>query len=134
MHEVRRKSSLAVVVLFILVAAGVAAVAPPKGDYKNLQILPKDIPAAKLDSIMESYNKALAVGCNFCHAPMKGFADSLDYASDSIHMKADARKMMKMTIELNKTWFNYNNDPQPVYLNVVQCMTCHRGDPYPVLK
>jgi len=120
----------------MLVTAGVAAVSIPKGDFKNLQILPKDISPQKLDSIMESYNKALAVNCSFCHAKgMAIFPDStLDYASDANHMKEDARRMMRMTIELNKNWFYFNRDQQPIDLNVVQCMTCHRGDPYPVLN
>ena len=134
MQSLSRKPILTVIVLSMLVAAGVAAVNLPKGDFKNLKILPQDISPEKLDSIMESYNKALAVKCSFCHTPAKNYPDSLDFASDENHMKEEARKMMRMTIDLNKNWFYYNKDQQPIDLNVVQCMTCHRGDPYPVLS
>ena len=36
---------------------------------------------------MQTYNKALGVKCNFCHVPVKGFIDSLDYVSDTEPMK-----------------------------------------------
>jgi hypothetical protein len=133
MHSLSRKPFVTIGVLSMLVTAGVAAVNIPREDFKNLKILPKDISLQKLDSIMESYNKALAVNCSFCHTQVKNFPDSLDFASDENHMKEEARRMMRMTIDLNKTWFYFNKDQQPIDLNVVQCMTCHRGDPYPVM-
>ncbi|MEI9944274.1 MAG: photosynthetic reaction center cytochrome c subunit family protein [Chitinophagaceae bacterium] len=46
-------------------------------------------------------------------------------------MKEDARDMMRMTIGINKDYFYYNKNIIPEYLNVVNCMTCHRGEPYP---
>lgn len=115
---------------FMLV--GIAAVQPPRTKYKNLQILPQDIPEKKLDSIMQSYTRALGMGCGFCHSPMKNLPDSLDYASDANEMKENARRMMRMTIEINKTWFRFDTLTEPVYLNVVHCKTCHRGEPYPL--
>src|SRR5262245_48058612 len=116
MHSSSRKPFITVLVLSMLVTAGVAAVNIPKGDFKNLQILPKDISPQKLDSIMESDNKALAVNCSFCHARVLGNLpdSSLDFASDANHMKEDARRMMRMTIDLNKNWFYFNKDQQPI--------------------
>jgi len=124
------KKYTAAVILTGLVVAGVAAIKPTPPPHKNLKVLPKDISEEKLDSIMKSYNKALNVECDFCHKKVDNFPDSLDYAAD-IPEKEDARKMIGLTIYLNKTYFNYKNDPQPEYLTLVQCMTCHRGDPYP---
>ncbi|HEV7779714.1 MAG TPA: c-type cytochrome [Chitinophagaceae bacterium] len=102
---------------------------------RNLKVLPKDISDAKLDSIMQTYNIALGVKCNFCHLPMKGIgigiADSLDYAADGEPMKEDARKMMRMTIEINKTNFWFDKKERPEYLHTVTCKTCHRGEAYP---
>lgn len=115
-----------------LVTAGVAAVSFPKPKHKNLKILPQDISEAMLDSIMESYTKALGVSCKFCHVPLKKFPDSLDFASDDEPMKENARKMMRMTIHLNKTYFNFDTATRPEYLKLVNCKTCHRGEPYPV--
>lgn len=118
-------------VLGALVTLGVAAVKAPPVKERNLKILPSDISDEKLDSIMHTYNKALGVNCNFCHVPYKGFPDSLDFASDAEPMKDNARKMMEMTININKTWFNFDDKIQPVFLNTVVCKTCHRGEPFP---
>ena len=120
---------LAFLILSAFVAIGVAAVKAPK--ERNLKILPKDISDAKLDSIMESYNIALGVKCNFCHVPVKNFPDSLDYASDTEPMKEEARKMMRMTIHINKTNFYFDKNERPEYLHTVTCKTCHRGEPFP---
>lgn len=126
------KSLLAMLVITSLVGAGIAAVRPMQGKYKNLKVLPKDITEAKMDSIMNSYNKALGIGCSFCHSPMAGYADSLDYAADKNEMKENARSMIRMTIDINKKNFYYDTTIRPEYLNIVNCRTCHRGEPYPV--
>ena len=126
-----KKQVFAVSALAALVMGGVAAVDPPEGKYKNLKILPKDISEQKLDSIMESYSKALGSSCSFCHAEVKNFPDSLDYASDANTMKENAREMMRMTILINKTYFHFDKNEKPEYLKVVNCKTCHRGEPYP---
>jgi hypothetical protein len=126
------KQVITIFALLALVIAGTAAVKAPKGKHKNLKILPQDISDEKLDSIMLSYNKALAVNCSFCHTPYKNFPDSLDFANDDNPMKTEARKMMEMTISLNKTYFYFDKNERPEYLKVVNCMMCHRGEPYPV--
>jgi hypothetical protein len=118
-------------VLAVIVAVNLAAVKAPFQKERNLKVLPKDISDAKLDSIMHTYNIALGVTCNFCHTPVKDLPDSLDYASDTNPMKEEARKMMRMTIDINKKNFHFNKDDRPEYLHVVTCKTCHRGEPFP---
>lgn len=118
-------------IMTALVLAGVAATRPPEEKFRNLKILPRDISEAKLDSIMNSYTRALGMGCGFCHTPLQDFPDSLDYASDANPMKDDARKMMEMTILINKTYFHYNKEEKPEDIRVVTCITCHRGEAYP---
>lgn len=125
-----RKSLLTLFVITLLVITGISAISF-KGPHKNLRILPQDISPQKLDSIMESYSKALGVSCNFCHVPFKNFPDSLDFASDEDPMKENARKMMDLTIHLNKTYFYYDTTVRPEYLKVVTCQTCHRGEAFP---
>ena len=99
---------------------------------RNLQVLPKDISDAKLDSIMHSYSVALASDCNFCHAARVVYpGNGLDFASDANPMKENARQMMRMTIQINKTAFYFKKDVEPVYLTSVTCRTCHRGQPLP---
>ncbi len=111
------------------VTLGVAAVKAPQ--ERNLKVLPKDISEQKLDSIMESYNKALGVKCEFCHVKQKVYPGNIDYRSDAEPMKENAREMMRMTIEINKNHFYFNKDIQPEYLNTITCKTCHRGEPFP---
>jgi len=127
---INKKKFVTVAVLAVLVIAGIAAVTPGVKP-RNLKILPNDISDEKLDSIMQSYSKALGVNCSFCHVAVAGFKDSLDYAADNHKMKENARKMMRMTIEINRTHFYFDTTQRPEYLKVVNCKTCHRGDPYP---
>ena len=119
------------IILLISVSAGVAAINSEKNKERNLKVLPKDISDEKLDSIMQTYNIALGVKCNFCHVPMKNIADSLDYFSDADPMKENARKMMEMVIDINKKNFNFYPEIRPEYLNTVTCKTCHRGEAFP---
>lgn len=126
-----KRQFLAITVFALLVVAGVAAIDKPADGFKNLRILPRDIPPQMLDSIMDSYNKALGVNCNFCHAQMVGVPDQLDFASDSNSMKENARSMLRMTIDINKNNFYFNRMVRPEYLNVISCKTCHRGQPFP---
>ncbi len=117
--------------LSVFVVLGMAAIRLTPAKDRNLKILPKDISDSKLDSIMQTYNIALGVKCNFCHVPMKNIADSLDYASDNEPMKEEARKMMKMVIHINKTNFYFDKSEKPEYLHTVTCKTCHRGEAFP---
>ncbi len=118
--------------LVVFAVGGVAAVDRySQGRYKNLKILPQDIPEKKMDSIMDSYSKALGVNCAFCHKEVKEFKDSIDFASDENVMKENARAMLRMTIDINKTHFYFDKNERPEYLKVVNCKTCHRGEPFP---
>jgi hypothetical protein len=117
--------------IVVFVAVGSTTVNLARQKERNLKVLPKDISDERLDSIMQTYNKALGVKCEFCHVPVKGFTDSLDYASDREPMKENARKMMRMVIKLNTENFYFDSTQRPEYLNTVTCKTCHRGEPFP---
>jgi hypothetical protein len=118
-------------ILTVFVLLGVAAVKPKLQKDRNLKVLPEDISDVKLDSIMQTYNIALGVKCNFCHVRVKNIPDSLDYVSDAEPMKENARKMMRMVIDINKTNFYFDETQRPEYLNTVTCKTCHRGHEFP---
>ena len=128
MLKERKKFS---VTLCLIAIVTVSVAAGNLTTERNLKVLPKDISDQKLDSIMQTYNKALGVKCNFCHVPVKNMTDSLDYASDAEPMKEEARKMMRMTIYINKTHFYFDSTTRPEYLNVITCKTCHQGEPFP---
>jgi len=117
--------------MILFVASGIAATRLAQDKPRNLKVLPRDISDEKLDSIMHTYKKALGVTCAFCHTPNKNIPDSLDYAADENPMKEDARKMMRLTIQVNKDYFYYDSTQRPEYLKVVTCITCHRGGPSP---
>lgn len=125
------KRIVTICILIAFVITGIAAIKLPTGKYKNLKILPQDIEEQRLDSIMESYSKALGVSCSFCHVELKNLPDSLDYASDENSMKENAREMMRMTILINTSYFYFDKTEKPEYLKVVNCKTCHRGEPFP---
>jgi hypothetical protein len=126
--------TLCAIVLVVVIALAASKAPAPGG--RNLKVLPANISDQRLDSIMQTYNKALGVSCNFCHVKSKmwGKADSLDYAADGEHMKEEARDMMRMTIEINKNHFYFDKKKEPYLLNAVTCITCHRGEAYPEIR
>ena len=128
MHK-KKLVVLSILIAFVLL--GTAASLRPK-KVRNLKVLPKDISDPMLDSIMQTYNKALGVNCNFCHTPDNGVsvADSVNYALD-YSMKENARRMMRLNIEINRTYFYYDTASRPEYLKVITCKTCHQGHPFP---
>lgn len=134
---VNTKKSITILSLVVIVLLGTAATTNSGVNFQNLQVLPKDISEKRLDSLMETFNKALKVNCDFCHSKainlvsLTPVTDKLDFAADN-SMKESARKMIRMTIDINRTSFNYDTTGRPDYLrNVVSCNTCHRGNPYP---
>ena len=129
-----KKKLVVLSVLIALVLFG-AATSPRQKKERNLKVLPKDISDHMLDSIMQTYNKALGVTCNFCHSQAKAplpvpTADSLDYVQDN-SMKENARRMMMLNIDINKRHFYYDTASRPEYLKVITCKTCHQGHPFP---
>jgi tetratricopeptide (TPR) repeat protein len=93
--------------------------------FRNLEILPKDIPKAELVSVMRGFSTALGVRCNHCHvgenaSTLEGF----DFASDDKEPKRIARVMMAMVREINQ-----EEIPKTGIENATQvrCVTCHRG-------
>jgi hypothetical protein len=115
----------------LFVFTGIAATQLPQNKPRNLKVLPNDISDQALDSFMHSYDKALGVGCDFCHSKDKNSTNELNFELDDNPMKEEARKMMRLTIQLNKDYFYFDSTRRPEYLNVVSCITCHRGDPMP---
>lgn len=104
----------------------------PQDGFKNLQVLPKDITHEELDKIMHNFNESLGVKCMFCHVHEgDDFKAGWDMAKDDKPEKDIARMMLRMTAGINTTYFNFNNSSRPDTINVVSCITCHRGIPHP---
>ncbi len=125
------KRIMTLTVLSVLVILGIAATKPDEG-YKNLKILPKDIKPDELTKVMQGFNDALGVKCNFCHAKPKAGEEYPDFASDEKAEKSIARKMIKMTNRINKKFFHGKSkvgDANALF--AVNCQTCHHGAPHP---
>ena len=117
-----------------VVITAVAFTAPPADEpsFKNLKILPKDISHEKLDKIMHGFNTALGVKCSFCHARSQDTAvHHPDFASDEKPEKSIARSMMKMTLKINKKFFEVKHPAFGETGMEISCVTCHHGAAHP---
>jgi hypothetical protein len=119
---------LALIGLALVFVLDMAAIKPSPNEFINLQVLPKDISSKELQHIMvDEFQDGLGVGCGYCHAKKEGTL-LLDYASDEKPEKEIARSMIRLTIEINKNYFNVD---APVMIGrdhlEVSCFTCHRG-------
>lgn len=95
--------------------------------YKNLQVLPKNISKADLDKTMDSFKEALGVKCSYCH--VKGENGKLAFEIDNKPEKETARKMMRMTHEINVKYFSFGDETEVI--KAVTCYTCHYENPMP---
>ena len=96
------------------------------GELGTLQVL--DFESERdLKKYMKSISKDLGVKCTFCH-------DLNDKSIDTDH-KIIAREMIKMQMDLNKSFFAQIGDSLLHSENVLQisCWTCHRGSKEPQL-
>ena len=116
---------------------GILAARPPdeeKPVYKNLKVLSKSISEDNMDFVMESFGVQLGVNCLFCHPGRKnGYDLNIDYVSDELRNKRIAREMLRMTIKLNKKYFNTSLTGTMTTRGVIWCKTCHQGNPVPIL-
>ena len=100
----------------VAVATMLLCVGPAAAEFKNLQVLPKNISKDELKALMKEQAKALGVECDHCH-------QLPDTDKDTDNKKA-AREMMRMTADINA---KYIKDPKVK----VTCATCHRGKQTP---
>ena len=97
---------------------------PAESVFKNIKIF-KGVPAGRLVNIMNmGFGRSLGVSCGFCHVPGK-------WDLDDKEEKSTARLMFAMVQTINKDYMSKvpsDRGEQPV----VNCMTCHRGNPRPM--
>jgi len=85
---------------------------PAEKFFKNIQAL-KGVPASRIAGLMDGYNKALGVSCEYCHVP-----GDLSSGDKPTH-KASVRDI-RMTSEINEK-----------YKHSVDCISCHQGKAKP---
>jgi photosynthetic reaction center cytochrome c subunit len=88
--------------------------------YKNIQIL-KGLPASQLPALMHLFNASLGVRCDHCH--VRNANNEMEWDKDDKQDKKVARKMIQMTLDINKTSFAGKTE--------VTCYTCHQGHHHP---
>jgi len=116
---------------------GILAAKPPQEEkpiYKNLHVLSKNISDDDMDYVMETFSVNLGTNCLFCHPGKKnGTEYKFDYVSDELRNKRIARDMLRMTMKLNKKYFNIKLTGLMNTRGRVWCKTCHQGNPVPLL-
>ena len=101
--------------------------------FTNLQVLPKDISRDSLIGIMRRFSLSLNVRCQYCHVGGDGVSFvGVDFAKDDDPDKVKARFMIRMVDSLNRVVLPLlpGRSANPVR---VECKTCHRGAPQPLL-
>ena len=118
-------------VLAAFIFTGIAAVKQPVNpEFKNLQVLPKNITEDSLGKIMDGFNAGLGVNCTFCHTENKAL-QQLEAEKDTKPEKEITRNMMRMTMDINKNYFQFNENVNAAQVQAVTCYTCHKGQPIP---
>ncbi len=118
------KNALFVSALLTMVSAGIYAqgqATPQARTPQNLQVLPKDMTLQQVQQTMRSFTAALGVECSHCHV-----GGMQDRAKDDNPKKLLARKMLQMTMALNKDLASVG-EPAAAGASKVTCFTCHRG-------
>jgi hypothetical protein len=85
--------------------------------FKSIKVL-TDMPADQMGKVMNMMAASLGVQCKFCHA-----SNDADYEKEGFEHKDMARKMLKMTFELNKNYFEGRPE--------ITCNSCHQGKNHP---
>lgn len=95
----------------------------------NLKVLDPNISHEELDKIMDSFNEAMKVKCNYCHIRDTA-TNKLNFALDGKAEKEIARKMIVMTDNINMHHFPFKSE-MSFTARAVTCYTCHKGEPIP---
>lgn len=122
--------SLIVLVTLLISATKPIEIPKKSGGFENLQVLPKNISEDSLDMIMDHFKEALGVKCNYCHVHDEK-SDEWNFASDDKEEKEITRYMMRMTMEINAKYFNFDNSEKAEVITTIKCITCHQGNPRP---
>jgi len=97
----------------------IAACASPQPRWKNVQVLPRNMPHDNLIAEMRSWDRALGVTCSYCHVEIN---KRNEFVSDEKPAKRITRDMLRMTRRVNSDTARLVKNPR-----TVTCDTCHRG-------
>jgi len=129
--RLRTSIVMSALVLTVIMMSAFMPSPPKEKKDNNLKVLPKNISHEDLFKVMEGFNVALGVKCNFCHAAKKDDPMHLDFDSDAKPEKEMARDMLKMTSRINKKYFHIKGAYDAKAVLAVSCVTCHNGKAHP---
>jgi len=127
-------------VAIALISAISLAVAPARTEAQQPAEKPKNLKVLSADLTRDSVVKfmrfvvasGLGVTCSYCHGAPNVPFDSIDFASDERPTKRTAREMLRMVARINGELLPaIPNRGTPAI--EVQCITCHRGSPRPLM-
>ncbi len=129
----RRRVAIALISAISLAAAPARTRAQPAQKPKNLKVLPADLTRDSVVKLMRFVvASGLGVSCSYCHGAPNVPFDSIDFSSDERPTKRTAREMMRMVARINGELLPaIPNRGTPAI--EVQCITCHRGSPRPLM-
>ncbi len=122
---------------------------PARSEFRNLQVLRRDIPREELIQTMRGFTRGLGVRCDHCHVVTATEPEQqLDFPNDAKETKRVARVMLQMARQINGPWMERveeaehagededGEDEDTVEVDEesgprVACWTCHRGKPEP---
>ena len=102
-------------------------------EFTNLRFLPEGITRDSLLEVMRGFSFALGVRCQYCHVGGDGISfEGVEFHKDDDPDKRKARFMLRMVENLNRHVLPLvpERDDPPL---TIQCKSCHRGQPKPVL-
>jgi len=101
----------------------------PRSKPVNLQVLPKDMSAARVGKLMKRFEQDLGVKCSHCHVENPQ-TQKLDYISDENPRKQTARLMISMLTDINDKYLAQLGGDRRYSLPVT-CGSCHQGQSNP---
>jgi Photosynthetic reaction centre cytochrome C subunit len=132
----KRKKSIVFFFLSVFIFIGILGsrkIPREETVYTNLKVLSKSMDEDKMETVMHSFNSQLGVTCIYCHILDNSSPPVADFATDVKPEKLIARKMLKMTIKLNRKYFGSQMDGKLDKPGKIWCETCHHGLPRPEL-
>ncbi len=105
----------------------------PPAKLENVKALDDTLSVRQVINTMAGFTRALGVRCTYCHVGEEGQPlSSYDFPADDKETKEKARVMIRMLKHINGEHLAELPGDAAERL-AVQCETCHRGQPRPIM-
>ena len=102
---------------------------------ENLQVLPAHTKGSELGRVMRGFASSLGVRCEHCYVGSGPDLSTFDFVSDEKSTKLKARVMIEMVTAIKENHLSKLTalESEPQMRVALTCMTCHRGQPRPIM-